>query len=450
MIATVNPFTNQTVKTFSSHSDAVVKEKIELADRAWQEWKRASFADRAAIIRQAGELLQKNKRKYAELITLEMGKLLKESIVEIEKCAKACEFYAANAEYFLKEELIQTEAEKSYIFYEPIGIVFGVMPWNFPFWQVIRYAIPTLMAGNVCVLKHASNVPQCALELETLFREAKLPDGCFQTLLIEAAAVKAVIENDKVKAVTLTGSEAAGSNVASAAGKVIKKSVLELGGSDPFIVLDDADLTKTVDTAIKSRMINAGQSCIAAKRFIVTGAVAEKFTQLVKEKILALKAGNPMEDESDIGPMARADLAIQLKKQVDDSVTKGASVVTGGRHVNALFEPTLLTNVKPGMPAFDEEIFGPVLCVIVAKDEDEAVTLANASRFGLGGSVWTEDKVRGLAIARRVESGSVYVNTLMKSDQRLPFGGIKKSGYGRELSKEGIREFVNVKSVMVN
>lgn len=450
MIASVNPYTSQVIKKFSPHSDKEIHEKIELADKTFYSWRETSFEQRAGLVKQLGAKLLTNKKKYAELITLEMGKLLKESEVEIEKCAKACTFYAENAAGFLADEIIQTDAQKSLIVYQPIGIVLGVMPWNFPFWQVIRYAVPTLMAGNVCLLKHASNVPQCALEIEKLFQEAGFPPGCFQTLFVESNGVLPVVENDKIKAVTLTGSEPAGSSVASVAGKLIKKSVLELGGSDPFIVLDDADLEKTVATAIKSRMINTGQSCIAAKRFIVTEKISRQFIEQVKQKILTLKAGDPMDNNNDMGPMSRADLAVQLKKQLDSSVAKGAELLCGGTHKDALFQPTLLINVKPGMPAFDEEIFGPVFCVIIAKDENEAVTLANQSRFGLGGSVWTQNRERGLAIARKVESGSVYVNTLMKSDQRMPFGGTKKSGYGRELSKEGIREFVNVKSIMIN
>ncbi len=450
MIVSINPYTNQTLKQFAPYTSKEISEKIDLADKTFQSWKDTSFAHRANLMKQLKTTLLQNKNKYAELITSEMGKLLKESVVEIDKCARACDFYAENAEKFLSDEVVQTNAEKSLIIYQPIGIILGVMPWNFPFWQVIRYAVPTLMAGNVCLLKHASNVPQCAMELEELFLKSGFPKGCFQTLMIEGGEVQQAIENEKVKAVTLTGSESAGSHVASVAGKLIKKSVLELGGSDPFIVLDDADLKTTVDTAIKSRMINTGQSCIAAKRFIVTEKIAGEFTQQVKEKFLSLKAGNPMDNYNDIGTLARTDLATQLQKQVDDSIAKGAKIVCGGTHKNALFQPTLLTDVKPGMPAFDEEIFGPVFCIITAKNENEAVTLANQSRFGLGGSVWTKNKELGLTIARKVESGSVYVNTLMKSDQRMPFGGTKKSGYGRELSKEGIREFVNVKSIMIN
>lgn len=450
MIVSINPYTNQTLKKFTPHTSKEISEKIDLADKTFQSWKETSFAHRANLMKQLKATLLQNKNNYAALITSEMGKLQKESVVEIDKCARACDFYAENAEKFLADEVVQTDAEKSLIAYQPIGIVLGVMPWNFPFWQVIRFAVPTLMAGNVCLLKHASNVPQCAMELESLFHKSGFPQGCFQTLMVEGAGVQPVIENEKVKAVTLTGSEAAGSHVASVAGKRIKKSVLELGGSDPFIVLDDADLIKTVDIAIKSRMINTGQSCIAAKRFIVTEKIAGEFTQRVKERILSLKAGNPLSNDNDMGTLARTDLAIQLKKQVDDSVEKGAKLICGGSHEGALFQPTLLVDIKPGMPAFDEEIFGPVFCIIIAKDEKEAVTLANQSRFGLGGSVWTKNKELGLAVARRVESGSVYVNTLMKSDQRMPFGGTKKSGYGRELSKEGIREFVNVKSIMIN
>lgn len=449
MIASLNPYTGELLKEFTPISSEEITEKIINADTAYRKWKTVSFSERKKLMLQFADKLLLHKKENAELITLEMGKLIIESELEIEKCARMCKYYAENAEAFLAEEIIETDATKSFVRYEPIGVVLSVMPWNFPFWQALRFAVPALMAGNVCLLKHASNVPQCALEIEKLFIESGFPPSVFQTLLIEAKDVESVIAHPVVKAVTLTGSEKAGSHVASIAGKYIKKSVLELGGSDPFIVFEDADIKKAVMNAAKSRLGNDGQSCIAAKRFIISEKIVEEFTQQLKEKFLNLKKGNPAERHTEIGVMAREDLAIELEKQMNQSIALGAKLVCGGKRENAFFEPTILSGVTPGMPAFDEELFGPIAPIISFSTEEEAIELANKSEFGLGGSVWTSDTAKGIKFASRVESGSVYVNMLMKSDQRMPFGGIKKSGYGRELGLHGIREFVNVKSVMV-
>jgi succinate-semialdehyde dehydrogenase/glutarate-semialdehyde dehydrogenase len=382
-------------------------------------------------------------------MSLEMGKVLKESLGEIQKCADACDYFAANAESFLKDQLIKTDASKSFVAFQPLGTVVAIMPWNFPFWQVFRFAAPSLMAGNVGLLKHAANVSQCSLAIESIFLEAVFPEGAFQSLLVESENVEKIISHNGVAAVTLTGSEYAGTQVASAAGKNLKKVVLELGGSDPFIVLEDADLELAAKIATQSRMQNAGQSCIAAKRFIVVQSVKEGFTERFKKNIEALKQGDPFDSETTTGPIARIDLAVDLEKQMQTSIQRGAKLLTGGDRKDCNFQPVLLDNVKPGMPAHDEEIFGPIASVITVKNESEAIEVANTSRFGLGASVWTKDKERGERVAREIESGSVFINSLMRSDQRLPFGGVKKSGYGRELSELGIKEFVNAKTVFV-
>ncbi len=398
-------------------------------------------------------ILEAEAEKYGRIISLEMGKPLKDAIAEVKKCAGCCTYYADNAAAFLQDEELETSASRTLISYEPLGVVLAVMPWNFPFWQVFRFLAPALMAGNVGVLKHASNVPQCALAIEEIIRKAGFPEHVFQALLIESGEVGAVIASDVVKAVTLTGSEAAGARVAEQAGREIKKTVLELGGSDPFIVLEDADLEHTAAIAVKSRMINTGQSCIAAKRFIVVESIAPAFLEAFKNKMAALRSGNPLTDDCDYGPMARVDLAEELDKQVQDSIAKGATVVLDGglsEKGSAYFKPMILKDVQPGMPAYEEEMFGPVASVMVVKDEAEAIRVANDHRYGLGGSVWTKDKERGLRVARQVEVGAMYVNALVHSDPAVPFGGVKKSGYGRELSYIGIREFVNQKSIWID
>lgn len=451
-IETINPATGEVVKTFTPHTSEEVNQKIEAAEEAFQSWRHTSFEERATYMNRQAEILENEAEKYGRIISLEMGKPLKEAIGEVKKCALACRYYAENAAEFLADEEVETKANRSLIAFEPLGVVLAIMPWNFPFWQAYRFLAPALMAGNVGLLKHASNVPQCALAMEEIVRKAGFPDNVFQTLLIGSKEVNAVIEHPHVKAVTLTGSEGAGAKVAEKAGQEIKKTVLELGGSDAFIVLEDADLDKAAETAVKSRMVNGGQSCIAAKRFIVVESIAEQFLQKFREKMQSLKTGDPLKDEIDYGPLARVDLAEDLEKQVQRSVEQGAEVVLdGGRESkeSAYFKPMILKNVKPGMPAYEEEMFGPVAAVMVVKDEEEAIQVANDSRFGLGGAVWTQDKERGLRVARRVETGAMFVNAMVSSSPEMPFGGIKKSGYGRELSYLGIREFVNQKSIWV-
>ncbi|TPE44470.1 NAD-dependent succinate-semialdehyde dehydrogenase [Pontibacter mangrovi] len=451
-IETVNPATGEVVKTFTPHTSEEVKQKIEAAEKAFQRWRDVSFEERARHMNRQADILENEAEKYGRIISLEMGKPLKDAIAEVKKCALACRYYAENAADFLADEEVDTKAERSLIAFEPLGVVLAIMPWNFPFWQAYRFLAPALMAGNVGLLKHASNVPQCGLAIEEIVRKAGFPEDVFQTLLIGSGEVNAVIEHPYVKAVTLTGSEGAGSKVAEKAGQEIKKTVLELGGSDPFIVLEDADLEKVAELAAKSRMVNVGQSCIAAKRFIVVESIADQFLQKFKEKMQSLKTGDPLQDDIDYGPLARVDLAEDLEKQVQESIKKGAEVVLdGGREGkdSAYFKPMILKNVKPGMPAYEEEMFGPVAAVMIVQDEEEAIKVANDSRFGLGGAVWTQDKARGLRVARQVETGAMFVNALVASSPEMPFGGIKKSGYGRELSYLGIREFVNQKSIWV-
>ena len=448
----INPATGAVVGTYKELTLREVEQRLERSAEAYKKWKKFAFSVRAKHIKLAGDLLIERKRKYADLITLEMGKPIKQSIAEIEKCAWACAYYADNAKMFLKDEHIKTDAEESFISYEPIGAILAVMPWNFPFWQVFRFAAPNLMAGNVGVLKHSSNVPQCAMAIEEVFRDAGCEEGVFQNLIISSSLVRKVIDNKHIAAVTLTGSEGAGSKVAEAAGKRIKKTVLELGGSDPFIVLKEANLKKAAQVAVESRMINNGQSCIAAKRFIVEESVAESFKKLLINHIEKLKIGDPSLDDTDIGPMAREDLLKSLHVQVRTSVRKGAKILTGGERLKRkgyFYKPTLIGDVKPGMPVFDDETFGPVAALVVAKDEEDAVRIANNSSFGLGASLWTENADQATRLVRLIQAGSVFVNGMVKSDPRMPFGGIKRSGYGRELSDVGIKEFVNIKSITI-
>ncbi|HWP94306.1 MAG TPA: NAD-dependent succinate-semialdehyde dehydrogenase [Gammaproteobacteria bacterium] len=415
-------------------------------------WAARPLAERAAIVRRAGEVLTARQEELARLITREMGKLVREARAEIEKCAWNCKFYAENGARFLADEPVATDAGRSLVVYEPLGVVLAVMPWNFPFWQVFRFAAPALVAGNVGLLKHAANVPQCALAIEEVFREAGAPQGVFQALMISSAEVARVIADPRVQAVTLTGSEPAGQAVAAEAGRHIKKTVLELGGSDPFVVLEDADLDRAAETAVRARFQNAGQSCIAAKRFIVVDAVAEPFLARFQAAVARLRPGDPLDESTTLAPLARGDLRDALHAQVEDALARGARVLTGGRPVpgpGAWYEPTILDGVAPGMRAWTEELFGPVASVIRVRDEEEALAVANATDFGLGGSVWTRDLARGEAFARRLVCGSAFVNGMVKSDPRLPFGGVKRSGYGRELAVHGIREFVNVKTLWI-
>jgi succinate-semialdehyde dehydrogenase/glutarate-semialdehyde dehydrogenase len=449
MLRSINPFDQSVIAEFQPDDERAVNKKMAAATSAFASWRKETFAHRAALMNRAGEVLRQNKDRYARIVSTEMGKVLKEAKGEVEKCADGCVFFATHAEEFLKDETIVTDASKSYVAFQPLGPVLAIMPWNFPLWQVFRFAAPSLMAGNVGLLKHAGNVTQCAMFIEKIFLEAGFPEGVFQSLIIESKSVEAIIARDEVCAVTLTGSEYAGTQVAAAAGKNLKKTVLELGGSDPFIVLEDADLDLAAKIGTQSRMQNAGQSCIAAKRFIVLEKVKEEFTQRLQKNIEALKQGNPLEKEITTGPVARLDLAEQLEKQLRVSIDKGAKLLIGGNREGCNFQPALLDNVSPGMVAFDEEMFGPVAALVTVKDEQEAIVMANKSRYGLGASVWTKDKERGERVAREIESGSVFINSLMRSDQRLPFGGIKKSGYGRELSQAGIKEFVNIKTIFV-
>ena len=450
IIKSINPYNDQVVDTFKIQSDTEVEKVLENAYKQFESWKKTSFEERKKYLLAAAEVLKKNKHDYAKLITLEMGKPIKQAIAEIEKCAWVCEFYAESAEKHLANEIIQTDAHKSYISYEPLGVILAIMPWNYPFWQVFRFAAPALMAGNVAVLKHASNVFGSALNIQKVFELAGFPNHCFNTLLIETKQVEKVIENKAVKAVTLTGSEAAGAAVASTAGKNIKKTVLELGGSNALIVFKDAEIEKTVDTCIQARFQNTGQSCIAGKRLLIDENIADVFLEKLIKKVKSLKSGNPENEDTYIGVMAREDLAEELEIQLIKSVEKGAKILVGGKREGAYFEPSVVENVSPQMEVFSKETFGPLLAVTRFKTEAEAVALSNNSPYGLGVSLFSRNIQRMESLIPQFEEGAVFINSLVKSDPRLPFGGIKTSGYGRELSKEGIREFVNVKTVFIN
>lgn len=449
----INPATGETLQQLSLWSASELDAALSTVAAAVPGWQATALAERCALMRRVAEVLRSRRDELARLITLEMGKLFGEAQGEVEKCAWVCDYYADRAPELLADELIGTDAGRSLVAYQPLGTVLAVMPWNFPFWQVFRFAAPALVAGNTGVLKHASNVPQCALAIESVFREAGIPEGVFLTLLISAAQVQGVIEDPRIHAVTLTGSEPAGRQVAAAAGGALKKSVLELGGSDAFIVLEDADLELAVQQAVASRYLNCGQSCIAAKRFVVVEAVAEAFLQCFKAAVEALLPGDPLDAATTLAPMARSDLRDALHRQVQQSVEQGAEIVTGGypldRH-GAYYAATILDNVQPGQPAYHEELFGPVAIVIRARDEADALRIANDSDFGLGASVWTRDNARGEALARHVQAGCCFVNGMVKSDPRLPFGGIKHSGYGRELSRHGIHEFLNIKTIWIH
>lgn len=448
----INPTTGETIREWQQTSDDHVRGALKAAESAFVDWRNDGFGPRRDVMRSAATILRRDKPSLARLMADEMGKPLSQGEAEVEKCAWTCEYYADNAERFLADEPIPfDEGWEAAVVFRPLGCVLAVMPWNFPLWQVFRFAAPTLMAGNTAVLKHASNVCGCATEIERVFREAGAPDGVFQTLLIGSDRVETVIADPIVQAVTLTGSTPAGSAVASAAGKHLKKTVLELGGSDPYVVLADCDFERTVETCVASRLINSGQSCIAAKRFIVERAIYSSFVEAMTELMSQRRFGAPTDDDTDIGPLARADLRDELHSQVVRSVQKGARITTGGevpQGVGAFYPPTVLSGVTPGMPAFDEETFGPVAAIIEADGPEDAIRLANASPFGLGAAVFTQDLKRGKRIASLLlHAGCCFVNDFVRSDPRLPFGGIKQSGYGRELSTFGIREFVNIKSV---
>ncbi len=450
-IQSINPWNGELLKEYTPLSSKEIELKLNLSVEVFLSWKTTPLAQRASLMKKTGEILRKNKEEYARLITQEMGKIIRESRAEIEKCAWACDFYAENAADFLAPESIDLpERKKAKVIHQPLGAILAVMPWNFPLWQVFRFAAPTLMAGNVGILKHASNVPQCALAIESIFREAGFPEGVFQSFLIDSKTTTSLLDDDRIRAVSLTGSEKAGAAVAAAAGKNIKKSLLELGGSDPFIVMADADITKAAETAVKARMINFGQSCIAAKRFIIEESVFDDFLEKFKENLSHLKYGDPMDENSDFGCMARPDLAAELYEQIQKSVHLGAKILTGGqkpKEGSAEFSPTILSEIPENSPAFSEELFGPVATFFKVKNVAEAIRIANSTEFGLGGSIWTEDLKRGESLAGEIETGAVFLNSMVASQPALPFGGIKKSGFGRELGRFGILEFVNSKTV---
>jgi succinate-semialdehyde dehydrogenase / glutarate-semialdehyde dehydrogenase len=451
-IATINPATGEVVKTFPALSEAEIEKKLQLAVTAFRKERKTSFAERARRMTKAAEILERDQEKYGRLMTLEMGKPLKAAVAEAAKCATGCRYYAENAEKFLKDEVVDTGAKKSFIRYLPIGPILAVMPWNFPFWQVMRFAAPALMAGNVGLLKHASNVPQCALAIEEIFREAGFPEGVFQTLLIGSQQVDAVLNDPRVVAATLTGSEQAGIQVGMAAAKRIKKVVLELGGSDPFIVMPSANLDQAVETAVQARVQNNGQSCIAAKRFIVADSIAPEFEKKFVQRMQNLRVGDPFDEKTELGPLSTADAVTSLDADVKKTVEAGAKVLTGGHPLKLpgnFYAPTVLTNIPKESPAYREEFFGPVASVFRVKDVDQAIRLANDSRFGLGASAWTNDEREREQLINELESGMVFINKMVASDPRVPFGGVKHSGHGRELGVHGIHEFVNIKTVWI-
>ena len=444
----INPFSQLLIGEHEVLTSAQLNQKLQLSERAFKNWKQTTFDQRAFMMRKLADTLRKNKEELGLLITNEMGKILQESISEVEKSALNCDFYADNAEIMLKEEYYDTPF-KSMSVYDPMGAVFAIMPWNYPFWQVLRYAAPVIMSGNVTLLKHAPNVIGCAKAIEKAFLEAGFPEGVFQHITIDISQVESVIASNIVHGITLTGSEMAGSSVASLAGKHIKKTVMELGGSDAFIVLKDANLEKAATVATQSRMLNAGQACICAKRFIVVDKVAEEFTALFIQKVKLLQQGNPLLEGINLGPLARLDLAEKLSDQLEKSIQQGAKLILGGDRENCNFQPTLIDLVDSNNIAFQEETFGPLATIIKAKDENDAITIANNHRYGLAAAIWTEDRDKGYTLARKIEAGNVFVNSLVRSDSRVPFGGIKKSGYGRELGAIGIKEFMNAKSLII-
>ena len=452
-IATINPATGETLKTFEAMSSEAIEAKLELAQQAFNKYRHLPFEQRALWMQKAADILERDREIYAEMMTLEMGKTLKSAIGELEKCALVCRYYAKNAAQFMADVPATTDASSSFVRYQPLGAILAVMPWNFPFWQVFRFAAPALMAGNVGLLKHASNVPQCALKIEEIFTEAGFPEGVFQTLLVGADKVADIVADDRIKAATLTGSEPAGASLAANAGKNLKKVVLELGGSDPFIVMPSADLAAALSTAVTARMLNNGQSCIAAKRFILAEDIADEFIKGFVEKFEQLKVGDPMLPETEIGPLATPAILKDLDNQVQTCIQSGAKLLTGGRPLSEnagnFYLPTILAEIPPDAAARQEEFFGPVALVFRVAGIDEAIELANSTSFGLGASAWTTVNSESDRFISELEAGAVFINGLVKSDPRLPFGGIKRSGYGRELSIEGIHEFVNIKTVWV-
>ena len=456
-IASINPATGETLRTFEQLSGQEIDEKLQRAFETFQSYRRTSFADRVPLMKRAAEILESEKEDFARLMTVEMGKPIGSAVQEAEKCAWVCRYYAANAERHLADQVIETNATKSYVRFQPLGVVLAVMPWNFPFWQVFRFAAPALMVGNVGLLKHSSNVPQCALAIADIFRRSGFPEGAFQTLLIESDLVRRVLEDPRIAAATLTGSEPAGRSVAAIAGKQIKKTVLELGGSDPFIVMPSADLDSAIATAVKARTINNGQSCIAAKRFIIHEQIYDEFEKSFVESMKELRVGDPLDKSIDIGPLATEQILKDLEEQVTVTVAAGAKILTGGQKFKAdgnltrgnFYEPTVLVDIPKDSPAYRDELFGPVASLFRVNTVNEAIDLANATPFGLGSAAWTNDESEIRRFVDELEAGSVFINGMVASDPRLPFGGIKHSGYGRELGEFGIREFVNIKTVWI-
>lgn len=455
-IQSINPTNGKLIKSYKEETDDKVIRKIEQTHKAWLKWRETGFTEKSSLLKKIAIILINRKEELAVLMALEMGKPLKEGVAEIEKCASVCEYYADNGESFLMDHIIKTDATKSYVSFQPLGVVLAIMPWNFPFWQVFRFLAPGLMAGNCCLLKHSSNVPGCALVIEEMVRTAGFPEHVFHTLMIGSKAVNKVISHPFVKAVTLTGSTEAGIKVAQQAGMLLKKTVLELGGSDPYVVLEDADLEKAVQACVNSRLINNGQSCIAAKRFILVKKIEKDFIKLFREKMMLKKVGDPFVAGNDLGPMSRINLRDELHEQVLSNIKAGAKCILGGNipkfaGKHAFYEPTILTGIKKGMPAFREEIFGPVALMILARDTEHAINIANDTSFGLGAAIFTKNNSLGEEIARtKLQAGCCFVNSLVKSDPRLPFGGINQSGYGRELGLYGIHEFVNIKTVYIS
>ena len=452
-IATINPTTGEKLKEFSPFDDAEIEKRLKRAEDAFRKYRRTTFTERSELLHAVTELLFQEKEKFAEIVTLEMGKLFRDSVAEIEKCARGCRFYAENGERFLEDEPAQTDAAESYVQYQPLGPVLAIMPWNFPFWQVFRFAAPALFAGNVGLLKHASNVPQCALAIEEIFCRAGFDDGVFQTLLIEPEQVKKLIVDPRVKAVTLTGSDKAGSAVASTAAGEIKKSVLELGGSDGFIVMPSADFERALSTAVKARTINTGQSCIAAKRFIIADQIYDEFLDQFVARMRALKIGDPMDETTEIGPLATEQILQDVHDQVQKTIAAGAKLLTGGNRIHGpgfFYEPTVFVDVPKESPAYREEVFGPVAAVFRVRDAHDAMELANDTTFGLGSSAWTNDPEEQELFASDLDTGMVFINAMVASDPRLPFGGVKHSGFGRELGAAGIREFTNTKTIWIS
>ncbi|WP_055442489.1 NAD-dependent succinate-semialdehyde dehydrogenase [Lacinutrix himadriensis] len=449
IIKSVNPYNQETIKSYPLNSTEEVFSKLKIAKNTFNDWRTKDVSKRALLLFEVGNILEERLEELSQLITLEMGKPIKESRAEINKCVFLCDFYATNADAFLADQIIETDAQESFISYDPLGVILAVMPWNYPFWQVFRFAVPTLTAGNTALLKHASNVSGCALAIQEIFEEAGYPKGCFQTLITDHKNIEAILKEDSIQAVSLTGSEKAGRTIAKIAGENLKKAVLELGGNNACIVLDDANLDKYMDTMVKARMQNAGQSCIAAKRFIVTENIYDAFLEQFTAKVKAIKYGDPLNEETEIATLAREDLAEDLQKQVADAISKGAKVITGNKRDKAYFAPTILTNVSKNMDVFKEETFGPVAPIFKVKDLEEAIALATDSRFGLGTMLFTEDTETATKAISKIPDGAFFINEMVKSDPRLPFGGTKASGYGRELSKEGIHEFVNIKTVYI-